>query len=230
MVNHEGHRQRLRRRFREEGLDHFEPVYALELLLFYCVPRRDTRPIAEALLEHFGSLARVLDAPAEELEQVDGVGQNVSTLLRLVPALSRYYLLDRASAVKILNTTEKCGTYLLNYFHGLSVETVFLLCLDAKCKVLCCKKVAEGSLNSAALSIRRIVEEALWVNATSVILAHNHPGGLALPSSDDVRTTQLVAEALSAVEVCLADHIVVADEDYVSLVQSGYYHPEDYRK
>ena len=90
MVNHDGHRQRLKNRFRAEGLDNFEQVYVLELLLFYCVPRKDTRPIAEALLEHFGSLAQVLEAPAEELERVEGVGENASTLLRLVPALARY--------------------------------------------------------------------------------------------------------------------------------------------
>ncbi len=225
MVNHEGHRQRLKNRFRAEGLDNFEQVYVLELLLFYCVPRKDTRPIAEALLEHFGSLAQVLEAPAEELERVEGVGENASTLLRLVPALARYYLVNRTTGARILNTTEKCGEYLLSYFHCLPEETVFLLCLDAKCKVLCCKKVGEGSINSAAVSIRRIVEVALWANATSVVLAHNHPSGLALPSGEDVRTTQLVADALAAVEVCLADHIVVADGDYVSLAQSGYYRP-----
>ncbi len=225
MVNHDGHRQRLKNRFRAEGLDNFEQVYVLELLLFYCVPRKDTRPIAEALLEHFGSLAQVLEAPAEELERVEGVGENASTLLRLVPALARYYLVNRTTGTRILNTTEKCGEYLLGYFHCLPEETVFLLCLDAKCKVLCCKKVGEGSINSAAVSIRRIVEVALWANATSVVLAHNHPSGLALPSGEDVRTTQMVADALAAVEVCLADHIVVADGDYVSLAQSGYYRP-----
>ena len=151
MVNHEGHRQRLKNRFRAEGLDNFEQVYVLELLLFYCVPRKDTRPIAEALLEHFGSLAQVLEAPAEELERVEGVGENASTLLRLVPALTRYYLVNRTTGARILNTTEKCGEYLLGYFHCLPEETVFLLCLDAKCKVLCCKKVGEGSINSAAV-------------------------------------------------------------------------------
>ena len=107
-------------------------------------------------------------------------------------------------------------------FFGRTRETVFLLCLDAKCKVLCCKEVGEGSVNAASISVRKIVETALATNATTVILAHNHPSGVALPSAEDVQTTRRVAAALNAVEVHLADHIVVAEGDYVSMVQSGY--------
>jgi len=102
-----------------------------------------------------------------------------------------------------------------------------MLCLDAKCKVLCCKKVGEGSVNSANIPVRRVVEMALAANATTVVLAHNHPSGLAIPSADDIRTTHRVAVALDAVEITLADHIVVSGEDYVSIVQSQYYKPQD---
>ena len=102
---------------------------------------------------------------------------------------------------------------------------VYVLCLDAKCKVLCCREVGEGSVNSASVSIRRIVEVALSVNATTVVLAHNHPSGIALPSGEDVQTTRRLAAALDAVDIALADHIIVADDDYVSLVQSGLYQP-----
>ena len=122
-----------------------------------------------------------------------------------------------------MTTTEKCGDYLASFFVGRRNETVFLLCLDAKCKVLCCKEIGEGSVNSAGVPVRRIVETALGVNATTVILAHNHPSGLALPSSEDVQTTHRVAAALDTVDIALADHIIVADSDYVSLAQSGYY-------
>ena len=99
---------------------------------------------------------------------------------------------------------------------------MFLLCLDAKCKVLCCKEVGEGSVNSAGISVRRIVETALGVNATTVVLAHNHPSGLAVPSNEDIQTTRRVNMALQAVDIQLADHIVVADGDYVSMAQSGH--------
>jgi DNA repair protein RadC len=129
----------------------------------------------------------------------------------------------------ILSTVDACGKYLVPYFQSRRNETVFLLCLDAKCKVLCCKELGEGSVNSAAVPIRRIVEVALGANATSVVLAHNHPSGLAIPSGEDVQTTRRVAIALNAVEITLADHIVVADDDYVSLAQSGLYRPESCR-
>lgn len=227
MSIHDGHRQRFRDRFRAEGLDHFNERHVLELLLFYCVPRKDTAPLAQNLLNHFGSLSQVLEASAEELEKVDGVGESVSTFLTLMTAVGRYYLVNRSMQNEILNTTDKCGAYLLPYFYGRRNETVFLLCLDAKCKVLCCKEVGEGSVNSAAISVRRIVELALGANATTVVLAHNHPSGLALPSGDDVQTTLRVAKALDAVEIGLADHIVVAEDDFVSLAQSGYYSTAD---
>ena len=102
---------------------------------------------------------------------------------------------------------------------------VFLLCLDAKCKVLCCQQVGEGGVNSAGVPIRRVVETALAANATTVVLAHNHPSGLALPSHEDIETTRRVALALDAVEIALADHIIVADGDFTSMVHSGYYRP-----
>lgn len=112
MTTHEGHRQRLRRRFLLEGLDNFDEVQVLELLLFYAIPRRDTNPIAHALLEQFGSLSGVLEAPVSALAQVPGMGENGATLLQLVTAASRYYMIQRSSAGQVLNTVERCGAYL----------------------------------------------------------------------------------------------------------------------
>ena len=219
---HKGHRSRLKQRFLEEGLDSFTDIQALELLLFYGVPRQDTNPIAHRLLDRFGSLSQVLEASPEELRRVEGVGENAAALLTLVTQFARFYQVDCAQRVKCLTTLEACGEYLTPYFFGRNKETVFLLCLDAKCKVLCCKEVGEGSVNSTSVSIRKIVETALASNATTVILAHNHPSGVALPSEEDIQTTRRVAAALQAVEIVLADHIVVADGDFVSMTQSGY--------
>ena len=229
MSIHDGHRQRLKNRFREEGLDHFEEHEVLELLLYYTIPRRDTNPIAHELLAKFGSLAQVLEARPEELAKVPGMGDSAATFLSLITAVGRYYLVNRTIQETILPSIEKCGQYLVPFFHGRRNEMVYILCLDAKCKVLCCKEMGEGSVNSAGVPIRRIVETALGANATSVILAHNHPSGFALPSGEDVQTTRRVAMALDAVEIQLADHIVVADDDFVSLAQSGLYHPGENR-
>ena len=215
MSTHEGHRARLKQRFLEEGLDHFTEIQALELLLFYAIPRVDTNPIAHALLDHFGSLSQVLDASVEELCKVKGIGENTAAYLRLIPEIGRYYQVNRSSQVKVLPTLESCAEYLVPYFFGRKLESVFLLCLDAKCK-----EVGEGSVNSAGVSVRKIVETAIGVNATTVVLAHNHPSGLAIPSAEDVQTTRRIALALQAVEITLADHIIVADDDYVSMAMS----------
>lgn len=229
MSDHSDHRQRVKARFRKEGLDGFEEVHVLELLLFYCIPRKDTNILAHHLLNHFGSLTQVLEAPMEELEKVPGIGEHAATLIGLITEISRYYLVSKAANQEILKTTQECGQYMVPYFVGRRDETVFLLCLDAKCKVLCCKEAGRGSVNSANVSIRRIVELALGVNATTVILAHNHPSGIAVPSQEDILTTKKLAVALDSVDVVLADHVVVADDDFVSLAESNLYHPDDCR-
>ena len=227
MSIHDGHRERMKDRFSREGLDNFEPHQVLELLLFYCIPRKDTNPIAHALLERFDTVAGVLEAPESELRKVPGMGDSAARFIHLVNDLGRYYQRSRGGHPKILTTVAQCGEYLLPYFYNRRNETVFLLCLDAKCKVLCCKEVGEGSVNSAAIPIRRVVEMALGANATSVVLAHNHPSGLALPSAEDICTTKRLGMALNTVEIQLVDHIVVADDEFVSMAQSGLYHPEN---
>ena len=225
MAVHDGHRERLKERFRSEGLDGFTEVQVLELLLFYSVPRKDTNEIAHALLEKFGTLAQVLDANPADLEKVPGMGSSSALFLKLLSAAGRRYQISRTESATILRTLEQCGAYLQPRCFGRKHEAVFLLCLDAKCKVLACKQVGEGSVNSAGVPIRRIVETALSANATMVVLAHNHPSGLALPSADDIQTTKRLAVALDTVEIALIDHLVFSDDDYVSMAQSGYFKP-----
>ena len=157
------------------------------------------------------------------------MGDNVTTLFRLITEVARYYQVNCAMREEILPTIDACGRYLVPFFHGRQNETVFLLCLDAKCKVLACEKVGEGGVNSAGIPVRKIVEMALKANATSVILAHNHPSGLAIPSGEDIQTTRRVALALDAVEIGLVDHIIVADSDWVSLSQSELYRQSECR-
>lgn len=227
MSIHKDHRQRVRKKFEEHGLDMFEEHEALELLLFYAIAQKDTNELAHNLIKRFGSFVKVLDAPVAELEKVDGMGHNMALYLKLLRETFRYYgIHKKREKDDILNDINDCGKYLVDFFDARSVETVYLLGLDAKRKVLCCREVAKGSVNAAAVSVRKIVEIALSENLTSVILAHNHPSGLALPSPEDLHTTKRVAQALSAVDIKLADHIIVCEKDYVSLVHSGIYNPE----
>lgn len=225
MPIHDGHRQRVRERFRSEGLDSFHEHQVLELLLFYCISRRDTNPLAHTLLDRFGSLSAVLDAPYEELLRVDGVSEGTATFLSLMAPLSRYYQVNHAQQSKVLTRIEDCWNYLVPLFYGRRNEIVYMICLDAKCRLLGCRELGEGSVNSAAVPVRKIVEYALAVNASTVVLAHNHPSGLAVPSQEDIHATERVAAALDAVDITLADHIVVAEDDFVSLKESGYMVP-----
>ena len=220
---HDGHRERLKTRFLNEGLDHFDDKHVLELLLFYCIPRKDTGVIAYNLIERFQTLSGVLDATREELRSVPGMGENAACFLSLIASTGRFYRVSQGKNITILPSVEACGEYLKPYFHGRKKETVYLLCLDGKCKVLGCREVSEGSINAANISTRRIIEIALNYGASSVVLAHNHPSGIALPSADDILTTKQIAMGLAAVDITLTDHIVVADDDFVSLAQSGFY-------
>lgn len=228
MSIHNGHRQRLKERFLQEGIDGFEEHNALELLLFYCMPRTDTNPLAHRLIEHFGSFAAVLDASPEELEKVEGVGHNISTFLSFIPQVDRYYQISKVKNRKVLSSVKDCCDFIVPYFRNRKNEVVYILCMDAKCKLLCMKELGEGSVNSAGVPIRRIVDVAMKANATTVILAHNHPGGIAVPSADDVHTTHRVAQALEAVDIVLADHLIVSGEDCVSMAQSGYYRQNEF--
>ena len=218
---HSGHRQRLKDQFLAHGMDPIHDVNVLELILFYAIPRQDTNPIAHRLLNTFGSLAAVFDATPEELMERGGLSKNAATLIKLIPAAARRQQLSRSSCHQLLDSTQKCGDYLVPFFFGATQEEVYLLGLDAKCKVLGCVKLSTGSVNSAGLSIRKVVECALNMKASSVVLAHNHTSGIAVPSQEDIRTTQSISHALDLVGVYLADHVVVADEDYVSMAESG---------
>ena len=218
---HDGHREKMRLRFLTTGLEGFADHEALELLLYYAIPRRDTNPIAHALMERYGSLSAVLNAPVEDLQKVEGIGESAAVLVTLVAKLSQKARLADAAQETAITSVEQAGAYLMERFAGENREAVYLLCLDRKGKLLGCKHLADGDVSSAALNIRKVVETALLTSASAVILAHNHPSGLALPSADDKITTLQVRDALATIGVPLADHIIVADNDFVSMADSG---------
>ncbi|MDL2218858.1 DNA repair protein RadC [Ruminococcaceae bacterium OttesenSCG-928-O06] len=220
---HDGHRKRLRARYLREGLSHFEEHTALELLLFYARPRCDTNELAHVLLKKFGSFAAVLEAPVEALMRVEGMGETSAVLLKLVPDLGAFYLNSRTAPGTVLDSTEKAGAYFLPKFFGKSNEQVYIAALDDKRKVIRCTLLSdEGIVNAVRITVKRIVTEAVHTNATGVILAHNHPGGIALPSTGDKQVTYQAYQALRLINVQLLDHIIVADEDFVSMADSGY--------
>ena len=217
---HDGHRQRSKRRYLAVGAQGLEDHQLLELLLFYAIPRQDTNETAHRLLKRFGSLQSVLNAAPEELTGVDGVGENAAVLLRLTGDIA---LRARCSTLpqKVLNSTDRTGAYFMELLAGQRQELLYQVCLDAKGKLLTCRCISKGSVAASPVSVRQVVENALYAGASSIILAHNHPSGVALPSQQDVLVTRQLQEALAPLQIRLADHIVVADGDYVSMAESG---------
>lgn len=220
MGEHEGHRSRMKRRFLRHGLSSFDDHNILELLLFYAQPRKDTNPIAHRLMETFGSLEAVFEAPPEALMRVEGVGESAAVLIHLVPEAARRYRIAKETPGTILTSSREAGQYLIPRFLNAREESVYLLCLDPKNRVLDCRRLCDGSPTAVLLSVRQIVEAALAQNAASVILAHNHPNGLAIPSQEDIAATRRVRDALELMNITLLDHIIVAGEDFVSMSDS----------
>ena len=225
MFDNTGHRGRVKERFGAEGLDNFHPVHALEMLLFYVIPRKDTKPIARKLLERFGSFSAVLDAPPEALQKVEGVGENTARYLSLMGQTVRYYMRDKTRDQKVFKSTGEIGRYISNFFIGARTEMLYMFCLDNKGARISEKKLCEGSLSFLTVSPRKVAEEVLTVGGQSVILAHNHPGGTSNFSEADVLATKRLSELLMEMDICLLDHYVVADDGCISMVELGIYRP-----
>ena len=219
---HKGHRERLRQRFYEHGLDSFSDIEALELLLFYALPRRDTNELAHALLRSFGSFRAVMEAKMTDLMQVEGIGENAACLIWRVAELGRRYMGTGRHTGKPIRSSDDAGEFLLPLFAYETSELVYVLCLDSGGAVKKCRKIASGMSNKVDFSSRDIVDVALRCNACHVIIAHNHLSGTALPSAADISTTQKLRTALGLIGVELNDHIIVCEGDYVSLKDSGY--------
>lgn len=221
MADHRGHRDRLRKKFIANGLDGFEDHESLELVLYYAIPRRDTNPLAHDLLDAFGSISAVLDAPMDTLINA-GLSENAAVYIKLLPEFSRLYMDNKHNNSNKVITQENIGSTVLPKFIGRDYEAVMLLLLDAKQKELFCGVISKGTVNACEIYIRKIIQLALLYNARYAVLAHNHPSGVALPSTKDINSTKQVSDALKLVDISLIDHIIVADNDYVSLSQSGF--------
>lgn len=218
---HEGHRGRMRARFREEGLDGFAHHEALELLLFYGRARGDVNPLAHTLLDTFGSIKGVLEATPDQLMTVPGVGEETATLISLMIPMFRRYQAAVREEVKRVVSWEDIKRYCVSLLSGWRLERCYLLSLNASCRVVGQRLVATGSLSEIATYPRLIVETALNHNAHGVILCHNHPGGTLMPSEDDKKTTQSIQSLLRELNIDLVDHVIVAGEEAYSMGEHG---------
>lgn len=222
MEDHRGHRQRMKEEFLRGGMDHMQPHRVLELLLFFAIPQGDTNGLAHRLLNYFdGSLARVLDASYEELLEVKGVGSHTAVLLRLISSLTRYYYTEKACTDPIRDPIDRLAHKMMARYVGCGEEHLIMVCLDNALRELFFDVIKVGVADAVQLQFRDMARIALRCNATNVVLGHNHPGGLALPSRADRETTIALARSFRELGIDLLDHIIVSGDEYVSMAQSG---------
>ena len=218
---HTGHRKRTKDEFLANGLNGLPDHKVLELLLYYAIPQGDVNPLAHALVEEFGSLAGVFHATTEQLMAVKGVGYSTAVLIRLVPAVAARYLQDNSSFDGQIVSTWQFRELLLPLFFGQRDELAYLVCMDSKNKLIATKKLGEGIADQVQVTTRKVLEAALGCNATRVALAHNHVSGVALWSDADVETTLRMRPLLYAAGIELVDHFIIANDDMVSMAESG---------
>lgn len=216
---HEGHRERLKKRFINEGLDNFEVHNVLELLLFYSIPQKDTNETAHRLLDRFGSLSEVLDAPVSELVKVEGIGEHTAVFLSLMPQLCRRYMQDKTAEAEHRGIPDM-AKFAARTLSGLTNEHFMLICVDNTQTMLNYHFISEGTVDSSTVDLRKIIQILIGSNATAAVVAHNHPRGNAMPSRADLKTTMTIASALRPLSIKLLDHVVVKNEkEYTSMAE-----------
>lgn len=222
---HEGHRNRLKEEIISSDITELKPpVKLLEMLLFYGIPRQDTSKIAHDMMSEFGDFCGVLEADIDDLIAVKGMTKNAASLVKLIRYLFRAYMQCKFEEKQVLKTREEIGDYIHTKYFGVDHECFSLLCLDRLGKVLSFKVLTHGSIDSVGISARAVLTGVLKCGATAVVIAHNHPGGVALPSPQDVEMTRMLASQLKGISVNLVDHIIITDTDYVSMAQSAEFH------
>ncbi len=221
MTMHEGHRKRMRERYRKEGLDGFADHEVLELLLFYGRARGDVNPLAHTLMDTFGSLQGVLEATPDQLMAVHGVGEETATLISLMLPMFRRYTACLSRERKRFVTRTDVKQHCRALLSGWRSEKLYVIALDADQQLLGQRLIAEGTTGSVQIQPRLVVEAALNLNARSVILSHNHPGGTDWPSVQDVDATEQVQLLLKGMEIELVDHVIVAGEKLYSMAENG---------
>lgn len=224
-AEHADHRSRMRARMVRQGFDSLEPHEALEVLLYYIVPRRDVNPLAHRLIRTFGSYHRVFEASIEELKKVDGVGDQVALFLYTLGEHERRC--DRSRVIQSqsdlkLDTITRMADYLRPQFKGMREEAAILLCMDASRRPISCDVIGTGAVSASEVSVQKINALAVRHRAAATVLAHNHPRGPATPSQQDIETTIQLRALLSGVGVELIEHLIFGEHDFVSLAESGF--------
>lgn len=217
---HEGHRDRMRRRFLDEGADGMETHEILEMLLYGTIPRGDTNEIAHHLLDEFGSVSNLLEADPYEITKTAGVGIKSAVFLSLLHELVLRYEREKLEQKPALTSIPRSVDYCRALLAYRPTERFYMICLDSRRRILHTSKISEGTVNDASVSPRVVVEKALRYKATSVLLCHNHPNGSVKPSFDDINLTAQLKSMLEPLGVEVVDHIIIGENEYFSFYEN----------
>ncbi len=221
---HDGHRERLKAEFLNGGFNNDTPPHKwLELLLFYSVTRKDTNPLAHELISKYKTLNGVLEAPVSELIKFDGLTKNNVGLLKMIIPIARQCEIQKGAELLNSLTPQDTGDYILSKFYGLESERFGVAFINQMGRIADFKFIGNGDIAQIGVSVREIVKYVMEFDASCIVIAHNHPTGFALPSSTDIETTKNLCDILSRINVRLLDHIIISNNDYVSLANSRDY-------
>lgn len=217
-----GHRKRLRQRFVTAGLDGFHDYEVIELLLTLATPQKDCKVSAKAALARFGSLPAVLEASADELCQVPGIGPTNSMGIKLIKAVADRYLKTRVAATDPVNNSGQLLEYLNHHLRDRSQECFLAIYLDAKNRVIRSETLFQGTLTASAVYPREVVKAALNRNAAAIIFAHNHPSGDPDPSPEDIALTRQLVFACRLTGVTVHEHLIIGKNRHFSFADQGH--------
>lgn len=212
-----GHRQRLKQRFLKAGRKSLADYELLELLLTYVIPRKDTKPIAKALLRKYRSFNSILEQPADRLESVEGVGSQSSTFLRIIRSCIERYLEHKVEHAKRISSAEEVAQFVRIELGARQRECLMALYLSDSNRLLHHSIITEGTVNRTAFYPREIIRRGLICNATGLIIVHNHPDGQPVPSDHDLEMTRKLEDAAALLSIKLFDHIIVTEQQAYSI-------------
>ncbi|HAJ31946.1 MAG TPA: hypothetical protein DCK79_01010 [Candidatus Atribacteria bacterium] len=211
-----GHRKRLKQKYEQNGINGWLDYEILEFILFYAIPRKDTKLIAKRLLSKFKTIRGILDADRKEIESVKGISKNSALFIKLLRDITIHYMEQNIHERDLLSSPKLVYDYLKSELKGLADEEFKMMFLDSRNQLISMESLKNGTVNRVIVFPRKIVERALYNHAVGVIIAHNHPSGSIEPSAEDQSITETIKEALNTVDIKLLDHIIIGGNGYFS--------------
>ena len=219
---HQGHRRRLRERYKKSGLAGFHDYEFIELLLTYAIPQKDVKPLAKELISHFGGIRGIFDASLDELATIKGLGEQTAILFKLLKEGSTLYLKARVKGKEILSSPQHALDFCHHMLSGEKNEKFMVIYLTTKNELIDTEILEEGTINQTAVYPRKVVEGALKHNASALIFVHNHPSGDPTPSRTDNKLTEALVKAANTIDVTVHDHIIIGKNSHFSGRERGW--------